>query len=694
MKIRVKIAGSYIIIIGAIIFLSLFTIVKNKQSLDAVTFLRQKISLSKDDMNGIKYDIVQIQQWLSDVSATGYSDGFSEAEKYYKDAGSLLDRDMKRKETVGRSDLLSQLQAIKSLLKRYYSTGTRMAQEYVKHSIRGKNILTINPDGSPKKDTGKGLSKDYITEYSYGIAETFNLLVPRFMGGSNDEDLGTDSHLYEALTGKTDLRTAKEFVSHASTYWGKQPIVAAPAYIGAVTIFLAFIGLVFYKGRYKKWIVATVILALLLSWGKNFSFLTDFFIDYVPFYNKFRAVSSIQVLIEFLLPVLAVLGLHSFFKSDLPVKEKQKKLFVVAGSLGGLLLVFILLGGSLFTFESPNDTVYAKYGLLEALIEDRKAMLVKDSLRSLIFILLAAEILWAVIKRKISTDIAVFALAFLIFLDLFIVDKRYVNEDSFVDADYYERFFRPSPIDKEILKDKSYYRVLNLTRNPLTDGLTSYFHKQLGGYHAAKPRRIQDIFDFYLSKNINPEILNMYNVKYIIGTDEKNQPGIQFNDRANGNAWFVGQINFVKDDNEEILKLGKIDTKNEVVLNEKFRKDLNFTSYKDSLSVIKLMSYHPEKLTYESQNSQDGLAVFSENYYPEGWQATVDGKPVKIIKADYSLRALKIPAGKHQIVFEFKPEIVRKGGRISLWSYVIFIILVAFGIFYRYKTKNKNVSLS
>ncbi len=573
------------------------------------------------------------------------------------------------------------------------ATNILPAQEYVKHSIRGKNILTINPDGSPKKDTGKGLSKDYITEYSYGIAETFNLLVPRFMGGSNDEDLGTDSYLYEALTGKTDPRTAKEFVSHVSTYWGKQPIVAAPAYIGAVTIFLAFIGLVFYKGRYKKWIVATVILALFLSWGKNFSFLTDFFIDYVPFYNKFRAVSSIQVLIEFLLPVLAVLGLHSFFKSDLPVKEKQKKLFVVAGSLGGLLLVFILLGGSLFTFESPNDTVYAKW-LLEALIEDRKAMLVKDSLRSLIFILLAAEILWAVIKRKISTDIAVFALAFLIFLDLFIVDKRYVNEVSFVDADYYERFFRPSPIDKEILKDKSYYRVLNLTRNPLTDGLTSYFHKQLGGYHAAKPRRIQDIFDFYLSKNINPEILNMYNVKYIIGTDENNRPGIQLNDRANGNAWFVGQINFVKDDNEEILKLGKIDTKNEVVLNEKFRKDLNFTSYKDSLSVIKLTSYHPEKLTYESQNSQDGLAVFSENYYPEGWQATVDGKPVKIIKADYSLRALKIPAGKHQIVFEFKPEIVRKGGCISLWSYVIFIILVVFGIFYRYKTKNKNVSLS
>ena len=574
------------------------------------------------------------------------------------------------------------------------ATNILPAQEYVKYSIRGKSILSINPDGSPKKQQTKGLSKDYITEYSYGIAETFNLLVPRFMGGSNDENLGTDSHLYQALSGKTDARTAKDFVSHVSTYWGKQPIVAAPAYIGAITIFLAFIGLLFYKGRHKKWIVATIILALILSWGKNLSFVTDFFIDYVPLYNKFRAVSSIQVLIEFLLPILAVLGLYSFIKSDLSVQEKQKKLLLVTGSLGGLLLVFILMGSSFFTFESPNDVMYAKYGLLEALIDDRKAMLVNDSIRSLLFILAAAGILFGILKQKISVKIAVPILALLVLLDLAGVDKRYVNDDSFVNDDYLSRVFMPSPIDKELLKDQSYYRVMNLTRNPLTDGLTSYFHKQLGGYHAAKPRRIQDIFDFYLSKDINPEILNMYNVKYIIGTDEKNQQGIQLNDQANGNAWFVKQIDFVKDENDEILKLGKINTKNEAVLNEKYRPELSFTPYKDSLSVIKLTAYHPEKLQYESQNTQEGLAVFSENYYQDGWQATIDGKPAKIYKADYSLRALKIPAGTHKIVFEFKPEVVRKAGRISLWSYVLFVIILLFaGIFWWRKT-NKNVSLS
>ena len=574
------------------------------------------------------------------------------------------------------------------------ATNILPAQQYVKHSIRGKSILTINPDGSPKKNVNKGLSKDYITEYSYGIAETFNLLVPRFMGGSNDENLGKDSHLYQALITKTDSKTAEDFVSHTSTYWGKQPIVAAPAYIGAVTVFLAFIGLLFYKGRHKKWIVATVILALLLSWGKNFSVLTDFFIDYIPLYNKFRAVSSIQVLIEFLLPVLAVLGLYGFIKSDMSVQEKQKKLLVVTGSLVGLLLVFILMGGSFFTFESPNDGIYAKYGLLEALIDDRKAMLVNDSIRSLLFVLAAAGILWALMKRKIKTEIAVPVLALLVLLDLSGVDKRYVNDDDFVYDDDLNRIFTPSPVDKEILKDKSYYRVMNFMRNPLTDGLTSYFHKQLGGYHAAKPRRIQDIFDFYLSKNINPEILNMYNVKYIIGTDEKNQPGIQLNDRANGNAWFVGQVVFVKDENEEILKLGKINTKNESVLNEKYRNELSFKPYKDSLSVIKLTAYHPEKLQYESQNKQEGMAVFSENFYHDGWQATIDGKPVKIYKADYSLRALKIPAGKHKIVFEFKPEIVQTAGSISLWSYIVFIIFMMFGGFYWWRDKNKNVSLS
>ena len=570
------------------------------------------------------------------------------------------------------------------------ATNILPAQEYVKHSIRGESILTVNPDGTPKKQSKKGLSKQYITEYSYGIAETFNLLVPRFMGGSNSENLGEDSNLYRALIGKTDPSTAKDFVSHVSTYWGKQPIVAAPAYIGALVIFLAFIGILFYNGRHKKWIIATLIFALLLSWGKNLNFLTDFFIDYVPLYNKFRAVSSIQVLIEFLLPVLAVLGVYSFFTSDLPVEQKQKKLMIALGSLSGLLLIFILMGGSFFTFESPMDSYYAKYGLLDAIIADRKAMLTGDSMRSLLFILAGGAILYFYLKQKIQTNVAVPLLALLVLLDLAGVDKRYVNDKSFVNSDYYSRLFTPSQADKEILKDKTYYRVMNFTRNPLTDGLTSYFHKQLGGYHAAKPRRIQDLFDFYLSKELNPEVLNMYNVKYFIFQDEKGQTGVQINDSTNGNAWFVQNFDFVKDENEEILHLKNINTKNTAVLNEKYKRELNFTPYKDSISSIRLIQYHPEKLVYESENPQAGFAVFSDSYYKDGWKAQIDGKDTSIYKVNYALRALAIPEGKHKIVFEFKPEVVTKGGQFTLFSYILFVILIIAGIFLQFRTtRNK-----
>jgi hypothetical protein len=554
------------------------------------------------------------------------------------------------------------------------------AREYVQESIRGKQILTISPDGSPKP-VKEGLTKSYITEYSYGLAETFNLLIPRFMGGSNMENLGKDSNLYKELLTKTDRRTANEFIKNVSTYWGDQPIVAAPAYIGAAVIFLAVLGLFFYKGKHKKWIVASILLALLLSWGKNFSLLTDLFIDYVPLYNKFRTVASIQVIIEFLVPVLAVLGLYAFIKSEEDTEQKKKKLLKITGAFSVLLLLFILFGASFFTFESPQDGMYAQYGLLNALIEDRKALLVHDSIRSLLFILAVAASLYLYLQNKLSYKLLVPVLLIIVLFDLAGVDKNYVNEKNFVDADYLDRLFTPSPIDKEILKDTSYYRVMNFTRNPLTDGITSYHHKQLGGYHAAKPRRTQDLFDFYLSSKLNPEVLNMYNIKYLVVPTEK-QTSLQINDQANGNAWFVSQIKWVNSENEEIKALENINTRQTAVLNEKYKKQVGNIG-KDSLSFIKLNSYHPEKMVYVAENSQDGLAVFSENWYPYGWKATIDGKGVPILKADYSLRALYIPKGKHEIVFQFDPEIVKKASRFSLISYIIFIVLFLSAIIYK-----------
>ncbi len=562
------------------------------------------------------------------------------------------------------------------------------AREYVQESIRGKQILSISPNGKIKP-IKEGLDKSYITEYSYGLAETFNLLIPRFMGGSNMEDLGKDSHLYKELISKTNRRTADEFIQNVSTYWGNQPIVAAPAYIGATVIFLAVLGLFFYKGKHKKWILASIILTLILSWGKNLSFVTDFFIDYIPLYNKFRTVASIQVIIEFLVPVLAVLGLYGFIASEEPQARKKIKLLKITAWFTGLLLIFIFFGTSFFTFESPNDGMYAKYGLLQALIEDRKAMLVHDSIRSLILIWIISLLLWAYLSGKLRLKILFPLLTLLILFDLVSVDKRYVNEKNFVDADYLDQIFRPTSIDKEILKDKSYFRVMNFSRNPLTDGITSYYHKQLGGYHAAKPRRIQDLFDFYLSSKLNPEILNMYNVKYMIIPSEK-KLGIQVNEKANGNGWFVSNIKWVKNENEEIKALEKINTKETAVLNEKYKKEIGSIT-KDSLSDLKLVSYHPEKLIYQTTSPQRSLAVFSENWYPHGWTAKIDGKQVPILKANYALRALVIPKGKHKIVFEFTPGIVKKSAKISLISYILFIVLFLSALIIKKKKNEEEV---
>jgi len=562
------------------------------------------------------------------------------------------------------------------------------AREYVQESIRGKQILTITPDGK-KKPVKEGLDKSYITEYSYGLAETFNLLIPRFMGGSNMESLGEDSHLYKELLTKTNRRTADDFIKSVSTYWGNQPIVAAPAYIGATVIFLAILALFFYHGKHKKWILAALVLTLLLSWGKNFSLLTDFFIDYVPLYNKFRTVASIQVIIEFLIPVLAVFGLYGFINSPEKKEQKRKKLIKITAGISVLLLIFILFGPSFFTFESPYDGMYAKYGLLEALIEDRKAMLVHDSIRSLVLILLTAGVLYAYLEEKISRNVLLGLLLFLIVFDLVSVDKRYVNKNNFVDEDYLERVFRPTPIDLEILKDTGYYRVMNFTRNPLTDGITSYHHKQLGGYHAAKPRRIQDLFDFYLSSDLNPEILNMYNVKYLV-VPSGEQAGLQINDQANGNAWFVENIKWVEDENREISALKNISTKKTAVVQTKYKNEIKQIG-RDSLASIKLISYQPEKLVYTSKNSQNGLAVFSDSWYPHGWIATIDGKEVPVLKADYALRALYVPKGEHKIEFSFDPKVVKKGAKISLISYILFIIIFLFAFIYIRKRKNEEV---
>jgi len=556
-------------------------------------------------------------------------------------------------------------------------------REYAKESTRSKSELTINPDGSSRENTG-GLDRNYITEYSYGIAESFNLFIPRFTGGGNAENLGKDSETFRFLKEKIGYSEAKDFSAHAPTYWGAQPIVAAPAYIGAVFIFLFILSFFLLSNKSKSWLVGSIVLALLLSWGKNLNFLTNFFIDYVPMYDKFRAVSSIQVILELGIPILAMLALHQFiFNEKLEVKRKEKALLYATIIAGGLALFFVIVGTQWFSFESVMDAEYDKMipGFTDALIQDRKSIFIDDSVRTLILVLFTAGILWAFVKNKLNTIYVIVIVGLLMVFDMVFVAKKYVNNDDFVRASKVESPFEPTDVDKAILEDKSHYRVANFTVNPLNDASTSYFHKSIGGYHAAKPLRYQELFEYQIATKSNYEVLNMLNTKYIIGANKQSEIQVELNDSAYGNAWFVNEIIWAKNANEEIMGLDSLKN-NKAVVNEKYRAIIPKNNWVvDSTAAITLEKYQPNELIYKSSSHLPQVALFSEMYYPNGWKATIDGKEFEIFRANYVLRALYIPAGTHQIVFKFEPEVIQQGGSISLISFIAFLVSIglAFG---------------
>ena len=569
------------------------------------------------------------------------------------------------------------------------ATNIMATQEYVKESTRGQSELTINPDGSPKAITN-GLDRAYITEYSYGIAEIFNLFIPRFMGGGSYENVGKDSNTYKAFVdlGASPIQALNE-AKHAPTYWGDQTIVEAPAYVGAVILFLFVLGLFLVKGRLKWWLVGGVVLSLLLSLGKNLGFLTDLFIDFVPLYNKFRAVSSIQVILELCIPVLGIFGLVRLFNDFEQKEEKLKALKYATIITGGLSLIFLLFKGSLFDFVGIRDGQYIQaYGqnFIDALKDDRKAIFTADTLRTLVLVLLSAGVIWMFLKKKLSESLVVVAFAVLIVFDLVVVDRRYVNNDDFVSAIQVQKPYRASAVDTEILKDKSHYRVFDLTTG---DTRPSYFHNSLNGYHAAKMKRYNDLFDFYIARN-HIEVLNMLNTKYIIAKGENDQPQVFNNTDANGNAWFISNLKTVATANDEIIAIDSLNNKTEAVIaanyygNEKFANAYQV----DSMATIVLGdNFKPNYLKYVSNNTNRGFAVFSENYYGQGWQAYLDGEKVSHVRVNYVLRGMEIPAGKHIIEFKFEPEVVKTGSSIALGSSVLLAILVFGGLFYEFKRK-------
>jgi hypothetical protein len=571
------------------------------------------------------------------------------------------------------------------------STRLMASKQYKNVSTRGDSELTINPDGS-KKENISGLDKAYITEYSYGFLETFNLFIPRFMGGGSVEKLDENSATYDFVKQAAGAEQARGFVAQLPTYWGKQPFVGAPAYIGAVVIFLFFLGAFLVDNKYKKWLVAATVFSLLLSYGKNLDFLTNFFIDYVPLYNIFRAVSSIQVIAELAIPLLGVLGLNAFFFNKTASDKKIKALKLATYVVGGFALFFTVFGRFVFSFEGQSDVQLDRMlvGLSDAIIEDRKTMFFKDSLRSLLLVIASAGILWAYFKEKIDYNKSVLILVGLILFDLISVDLNYVNSDKFVDELKVERPFFASKIDKEILKDNSHYRVANFVGNPMNESRTSYFHNSIGGYNAAKPRRYQELFDFQIASKMNEEVLNMLNTKYIIYPDEKGNETYQKNEEANGNAWFINEIIFANNADEEIKALTKLNTKNQAIVNKKYASFIKDNYPKDSTAIIKLVAKEINKFTYKSFSKKTQFAVFSEMFFDE-WEATIDGEKVPIIQVDYVLRGLEIPKGEHEIVFQYQPKIVAKGNSITLISYLLLLIIPLGWFFYEKKKSKKTV---
>ena len=561
------------------------------------------------------------------------------------------------------------------------ATSLLATKEYADWSTRGTSELTINPDGS-EKAVSTGLDYEYITQYSYGIAESLNLFAPRLFGGSGNEDLGRDSKAYEYLTDQgLSPSKALEFSSGLPLYWGDQPIVAAPAYVGAIVFFLFVLGAFLVDGKKKWWLLTGAILSLLLSWGKNFPLLTNFMIDYFPLYNKFRAVSSIQVVLELCLPVLGILGIRELFKSSVDKKEKLKALklsFFISLGLG--ILIFLLKG--FFDFEGLRDETYRGYfgdELMTMIQRDREAVYINDTIRSIIYVTLAAAVLWFFIKDKINKNILVFALGALILFDLVGVDLRYVNEGDFVRQRQVNQPFQANQIDQMIQQDDSIYRVFD-PQEGINGARTSYFHKSIGGYHAAKPRALQNLFEYHLYQN-NLQVLNMLNVKYIIQQDEEGNSYPAVNPDANGNAWFVDQLLPVSSANEEILKLKDFNSKTQAVVNTSEYPELTKLRYSvDSLARIDLVDYRPNNITYTTNNPNDGFAVFSEMHYPSGWQAFIDGAPQEHYRVDYALRGMKVPAGEHNIEFRFEPEVVETGSQITLAANALLGLIIVGGL--------------
>lgn len=573
--------------------------------------------------------------------------------------------------------------------------------EYGEESMRGKGSeLTSN-----KETAHGGLEKDYALAWSYGVGETMTLLIPDFYGGTSSEPLAEKkSKTLRELQQLNNPQQANQLYNSIRKYWGDQPGTSGPVYFGAIICFLFILGLFIIKGKTKWWIVSATVLSIVLCWGKNFQFVTDLFFDYFPMYNKFRTVSMTLVIAELTFPLLAILVLKEIFENAQQKKfDANYYLKAVKNSFyitGGLCLLFALFGGSLMSFLSPAESqANLPSILIDALKADRIDLLRSDSIRSLVFIALAFGTLWFFIKGKIKSNYAMGILGLLVLIDLWGVDKRYLNDADFSKPKKQREQYQPTQADMFILQDKDpNYRVFNVSGNPpnpFNEAFTSYFHKSIGGYHPAKLRRYQELIENQISHN-NMNVLNMLNTKYFIVSSKEGQPVPRQNPDAAGNAWFVKEIKMVNNADEEMDALTYFNPKDTAIVDKRFAeylKGLNLQSaISNSQSAIQLTEYQPNHLTYQSKSSSEQLAVFSEIYYNsgKGWQATIDGKEIEHIRVNYVLRAMRIPAGEHKIEFRFYPKTFYTGEKISLAGSIILLLGIFFVGYKEMKSKKGN----
>ena len=559
--------------------------------------------------------------------------------------------------------------------------------EYGTESTRGKSELTTDLDNKTS-----GLDKDYATSWSYGIAETFTLLIPNFYGGASQGSLTTDSETYQAIKRAPN---AKQLIKQLPLYWGTQPFTSGPTYAGAIVMFLFIFGLLFVKSEIRVWILLATIMSIMLAWGKNFMPLTDLFLDYFPGYNKFRAVSMILVIAEFTLPLLGFVALNKFlseddedYETDNKVKDietqkvshvvvKSKKLrslnlaFYIAGCI---TLVFALMPNLFFDFVGGQDDSLAKSGWpVDALQSDRAVLLSADAWRSFIFIALSFGAMWMFLKNKLSSKYAILIVGVLVLADMWTINKRYLNDDNFARSKKVETPYHPTEADNQILRDKDpNFRVFNQSVSTFNDASTSYFHKSIGGYHGAKLKRYQELIENHIAKG-NMAVLNMLNTKYFI--TPKGQA--QQNPGTMGNAWFINEINTVANADAEIASLNGFNPANTAIVDVRFSEQM-IDGLDNVGTSITLAEYKPNYLKYNSTSSKNGIAIFSEIYYDKGWNAYVDGELKPHFRANYVLRGMQIPAGTHVVEFKFEPAVYHVSERIALASSIILLLLLAF----------------